>query len=437
MFSAARVAASMVCVAAALGALTGTYPQPAAAAETADGYAFADDALPVTAAQSTTGAERLRLGGTYRSSVAVATQAYYRLDLDAAADAYVAATVVPPPGTSVTTLDGIKVSVQDVDGGVCDQDTETFGSVRSARPLTAWAVRELTSRRSRCQEAGTYYVVVEAVKSDDEVFAPEEWELELVTVSEPKLERSGATEAPDSWNSAPPSGLTGDPGPRTGGAGFTQATRLGQGVWEDEVRPGQTLFYEVPLGWGQQLYATAELGSSPGGSGATAGALELTLYNPVRGPVEDERVGYYGRQQSAELDPLPPVAHENRFAVSDRISGMRFAGSYYLVVHLADQVAERFGDEALGLTLRVRVEGVPRSGPDYAGESQPKGLFEAEGASGLPSSPGGGGSGTATAREATDDDTAMTALAVGGLGGGTALLAGLGVWTVAARRRAG
>ncbi|MET9731829.1 hypothetical protein ABZZ79_14590 [Streptomyces sp. NPDC006458] len=432
----ARVAASMVC-AAALGALTGTYAQPAAAAGTPGGYAFADDARPVTAAENTTGAERLQLGGTYRSSVGAGTQVYYRLDLDAASDAYVAATAVPPAGTSVSTLDGIKVSVQDVDGGVCDQQTKTFGSVHSARPITAGAVRELTSRRSRCQEAGTYYVVVEAVRSDDEVFAPDDWELELVTVSEPKLARSGATEAPDSWNSAPPSDLTGDPRPRTGGAGFGQATRLGQGVWEDEVRPGQTLFYEVPLGWGRQLYATAELGSSPGGSGATAGALDLTLYNPVRGPVEDERVGYFGRQQSAELDPLPPVAHENRFAVSDRVSGMRFAGSYYLVVHLADQVAERFGDEPLGLTLRVRVEGVARSGPDYAGESEPEGLFEVEGVSGLPSLPGSEGQGTAAAEGTADDDMAMTALAAGGIGGGTALLAGLVVWTVAARRRAG
>lgn len=51
---------------------------------------------------------------------------------------------------------------------------------------------------------------------------------------------------------------------------------------------------------------------------------------------------------------------------------MRFAGSYYLVVHLAAQVADRFGEGPFGLTLRVRVAGSAGTGPAYAGAANPE-----------------------------------------------------------------
>ncbi len=71
---------------------------------------------------------------------------------------------------------------------------------------------------------------------------------------------------------------------------------------------------------------------------------------------------------------------------------MRFAGSYYLVVHLAAQVADDFGDGPFGLTLRVRLGGAARTGPEYAGESEPKGVFEVS-AQDREAAPEGGGGG--------------------------------------------
>ncbi len=77
------------------------------------------------------------------------------------------------------------------------------------------------------------------------------------------------------------------------------------------------------------------------------------------------------------------------------------------------------------MTLRVRVDGTAQAGPAYAGESAPKDVFEV----------------TDEEREAAaegvaaGDDTVMRAVAVGGIGTGSALLVGLGVWTLVARRR--
>ena len=432
----------------AVAALT-TAPAPALASpgsadDDARGYAFSADARPVPGATSTTDATLLRPGSTYRSTLPPDGAAHYRLDLDATSNAYVSATAVPGPAGTVAASDGIKVAVQNSDGRSCSYDTATIGGSRSPRPLTATGTREADG--PLCEGAGTYYVVVERVgpgsaggtggSGDSEGLggssgpsatagaAPEPWELELTVATEPPPAQDGTTRAPETWDSATPAPPTDEPERRPGGAGFGTAAALGQGVWTADIEPGQTLFYEVPVDWGQQPHATAELGSASGADRSYAvAALHLSLHNPVRALVDDARTGYDGRQRAATLPPVPPVGFANRYASTDRVSGMRFAGSYYLVVHLAAQVADKVGPGPFGLTLRVGVKGAAQAGPLYAGRSLPQGIFDVSGAEAEASAGGTGGGGAA-----------MTAVAVSGFGAGTVILAGLAVWTVRARR---
>ncbi len=453
-------------------------------------YAFAAGARTVTGATGTADAESLEAGATYKSSLPAGGKTYYRLALDARTTAYVSVTAVPAPGSTVTASAGIRVSVQDADGRSCGpSDTETFGSGRSPRPITAWGKREVSTVRPRCPSGGTYYVVVERVgpvdplpgsaldptagssagtaagstagatagttvgategssagtaldptagsssappagSSTDE--ADGAWDLELFASSEPPLAKAAGTIAPEVWDYASPEPLPGDAVHRQGGAGFASAVSVKQGAWRSDLRPGETVFYKVPVDWGRQLSATAELGSSDTGHGSVVGALGLSLYNPARGDVDDASALYGGKQKQATLDPLPPVAYENRYAVPDRVNGMRFAGSYYLAVHLAAGMAEKYGDGPFGVVLRVRVEGAAQAGPGYAGESRPEGLFAVAG--GDPGTLGQDGTGTGGE---SGDGAAMKVLAVGGIGMGTALLVLLGVWTAVARRNA-
>ncbi|MFC9844178.1 hypothetical protein ACFWFF_24085 [Streptomyces sp. NPDC060223] len=401
-----------------------------AASGTPKPYAFAEDATPVEGTADTTNSVRLEPGKAYKSSIGKDGKLYYRLELDVTSNAYVSATAIPRAGEAVTYGDGVKVSVQDGNSRNCSfSGTTHFGATQSSHPIAAWASRESGSDQYACQTAGTYYVVVE--RSGTTGSSSGDWDLELTYMSEPSLRKAASTSAPETWNSASPDALTGDPESRRGGAGFTQATGLEQGVWQDAIAPGQTLFYKVPVGWGQQLYTTAELGSSTGGDGYLGTALAVSLYNPVRGFVDDESSGYDGSQRSAALDPLPPVAYENRYAPNNRVSGMRFAGSYYLVVHLAEQVADKFSDGPFGLTLRVRVDGTAQAGPSYAGQAQPRGAFDVpsgalEGAAGDEGERGGSSSGS--------DSGTMKLVAAGGIGTGSVLVLALGLWAVVARR---
>ncbi|EPJ38784.1 hypothetical protein STAFG_4192 [Streptomyces afghaniensis 772] len=420
-------------VAVVLGTTAAVVPGQAAAAAGASGtaqspspYAFADDARSVKGARSTADAVALTPGTAYKSSLPSSGKVNYRLELDATSNAYVSVTAVPSPGSTVSVIDGIKVSVQDDDGTPCSDERASFGAARSPHPIAAWGRREISPTKPLCREAGTYYVTVERVDPKGEGSSPGAWDLELVAMTEPRTAKTGPTSAPEVWNSASPQPLQGEAEDRRGGAGFTGATPLDQGVWRDDIRPGQTLFYEVPVDWGQQLQVTADLGSSAsGGTGYTPDALDLDLYNPARGPVADVGVGYNGGQKSGSLPPLPPVDHANRNAAIGQIGAMRFAGSYYLVAHLAESVADTFGDGPFPMTLRVKVSGQARSGPAYVGESEPKGVFEVSEQDREAAAEGVAGG----------DDTAMRVVAVGGIGTGSALLVGLGVWTVVARRR--
>ncbi|MER5525019.1 hypothetical protein ABT075_10495 [Streptomyces sp. NPDC002677] len=403
--------------------LTALLPASPVAADGGSGYAFAPGARTITGATGTAAAVPLEPGTTYRSTLPDKGRVYFRLELTAGSTAYVPVTAVPPADATVSASDGIGVSVEDANGVSCGYDGARFGAGLSPRPVTALGRRD--AGKALCQDAGTYYVVVERLASGSGTTSPGSWDLEIAPVTEPGLAGAGATTAPETWNSASPEPLTDDPELRTAGAGFTTARTLGTGVWQTGITPGQTLYYAVPVGWGQQLHATVDLGSTSGDThGYVSAALNLSLYNPVRGYVDDISLGYDGTQKSSSLDPLPPVAYANRYAVSGEENSVRFAGAYYLVVHLAGQTADTFGKGPYDVTLRVRVDGTPNSGPRYAGSPVPKNVFDP------PSDQGGG----LAAAAAGDDDTAMRVLAAGGIGTGTALLLVLGVWTLTARR---
>ncbi|MFE9645271.1 hypothetical protein ACFYO0_14380 [Streptomyces sp. NPDC006365] len=426
--------AALCAIAVLPGPAQGQTHGQARAAGTPDPYAFAEDAQLVEGASNATEAKQLAPGGTYRSSVQNNEKVYYRLRLDSVSNTYVSATALPRTGTKVASSDGIKVSLQDPAGRSCfsgDAEEARFGPTESPRPLTAWASRRVGPDEYACQTAGTYSVVVERTSRADS--SPDEWSLELQYVSEPALKKTGPTTAPETWNSASPEPVSGTAKPRRGGTSFNDARALEQGIWKDGIRAGQTRFYRIPVDWGQQLYATAELGAADG-DGFLGNALVISLHNPVRASVDDARTGYDGTPKSAALEPLPAVAYENRYTLDDQVSGMRFAGWYYLAVHLGAEASEKFSDGPIDLMLSVRVSGAAGAEPAYKGATRPRGVFDVTEEDNEAAASGARAAG---GRDGSDSDATMKLVAAGGIGAGSVLVLGLGVWTVIARRRAG
>ncbi|MEV8226139.1 hypothetical protein AB0P41_08680 [Streptomyces sp. NPDC079167] len=406
-----------VCAVAAL-------PGQAHAADSPAAYAFDPAAEAVRGAESNADAAELKPGSVHRSSIGQGQKLYYRLELDDRTDAYVSAVAVPKGGGKVAYGDGITISMRDLDDNRCSSEDAAFESAEFPRPIAAYAHRIVEKDSTTCAAGGTYNVLIE--RESKATSSPEAWDLELRFENEPALRdaKSMPTEAPENWPSASPTPPTGKQ-KRSGGSGFHDATGLDTGEWADTIAPGQTRFYRVPVDWGQQLFATAALSNSGKSTEYLGNALALALDNPARGHVDDATLSYSGTPNSVALDPLPPVAYENRYDSAADVSAMRFAGWYYLSVTLSPEVAEHYGDGPLGLTLKVKVVNDSEPSP-YQGDA---GIF------GVTDDDRDMARSGRSAAEAGESGT-MKMVAAAGIGAGSVLVLGVGAWTLLARRRA-
>lgn len=404
-------------------------PGPAYADGETAAYTFDPGAKAVTGAEVNTDAVGLEAGSVYRSSIKAGQKLYYRLNLDATANAYVSAVAVPESGGKVAYGDGITVSVSDSSDLRCSSQDAHFESAEYPRPIAAYAYRVVEKDSSTCQGPGTYNVLVE--RESKATSGPEDWDLELRYASEPQLADDAAmpTEAPEDWPStspAPPTPATDNR--RPGGSAYYDATSLETGEWKDEILPGQTRFYRVPVDWGQQIFATARLGNSAASDEYISGALAMSLDNPALGHVDDASpMAYSGKPASVSLDPVPPVAYRNRYDASDSVSAMRFAGWYYLSVTLSPELKNAYGAKPFPLTLSVKVQGKAEGSP-YAGDA---GMFAV-----TDKDKDLARSGQSGPQAAASDSDTMKLIGAAGIGAGAVLVLALGVWTLLARRRA-
>lgn len=417
-----RVALATVAAMCAMVAL----PGQAYAAEEPAAYTFDPGAKKVSGTEISTEASALTPGSVHKSSIKRGEKLYYRLDLDEKTNAYVSAVAVPRGGGQVAYGDGITVSIRDSTDRQCSSEDARFESAEFPRPIAAYAYRIMEKDSSTCQEAGMYNVLIE--RESKATSAPDEWDLELRYASEPQLKSGSSmpTQAPENWPSASPVPPTAAPQKRSGGTSYFDATSLETGEWHDNIAPGQTRFYQVPVDWGQQIFATAHLSNNNASDEYIGNALAMSLDNPAHGHVDDASpLSYSGKPASVSLHPLPPVAYENRYESTSSVSAMRFAGWYYLSVSLSPEVAKSYGDKAIPLTLRIKVEGTAGKSP-YAGDA---GNFSVTQHDRDMARRGQSGP------EAARSDT-MRTVGVAGISVGAVLVLGLGVWTLLARRRA-
>ncbi|MEV0008855.1 hypothetical protein [Streptomyces sp. NPDC047973] len=414
-----RVTIAVIAAVCAMGALPGQAHAEVGPAA----YTFDPAAVSVEGTETNAEAPELKPGSVYRSSIGNGQKLYYRLELDDTTDAYVSAVAVPKSGGKVAYGDGITISIRDLDDTQCSSEDARFESAEFPRPIAAYAYRNVEKDSTTCKASGTYNVLIE--RESKEASSPDAWDLELRYEAEPSPKEDAAlpTEAPEEWPSASPVPPTG-PQKRSGGSGFHDATSLESGEWVDSIAPGRTRFYRVPVDWGQQLFVTAALSNSGKSTEFLGNALALALDNPAHGHVDDATLSYSGGPNSVALDPLPPVAYENRYASAADVSAMRFAGWYYLSVTLSPEVAEHYGDDPIGLTLKVKVVNDSKPSP-YQGDAGIFGVSDDDrdmARSGQKES------------EAGRSDM-MTAVGFAGIGTGSLLVLGLGAWTLLARRR--
>ncbi|WP_282695027.1 VWA domain-containing protein [Streptomyces sp. CC208A] len=366
--------------------------------------------------------------GQYLDTIGPGEKRYYATTLDADSTAHFAATAVPQPGAAVDTVDKLTTSLVWLssigDEGGCATRSEIFHQDEGAVPLTSAVARIPTQTRySACDRPGRYWLTVERTSKPGSDAA--RWPLELLLGVEKPLP-SGTVPAqsePEYGVGGPKAVLpAGEPREVRGGTGFNDARELGPGVYRDRLLPAQTLWYKVPVGWGQQLRYDVEFGNEPtvtgtGGRARSYGGTEV--YTPARQPVGrgtgvfDSQTAYTGDPARLRMGTVP-VAWTNRYEPDPNVTAVHLPGGHYIAVTLGADAARIARDPEIGFVLRIGVLGEEKAGPEHHARVVAPKTPADRGESGPGADTGGGGgagwSGT-------------TALAVGG--GALLLLAGV------------
>lgn len=336
----------------------------------ADAYRMAG--RPVTGGASP--AKAASIGpGQYTDTIGPGETRWYAVPLDAVSTADLSATAVPQPGVPVDYGDGIELKLAGTGeyGYTCGSDSAHFGQDEGAMTLTG-AVSRVPTRDGKddCDKAGRYLLSVHrtnAATSDTS-----RWPVELRFDNEAPLPRGTVPAAARTDYGAAPAPLAGTPKDRAGGTGFNDATTLTKGVWRDRLLPGQTRYYKVHVGWGQQLTYAAEFANEPvldGASSSVSTFVETTAYAPGRLPVEDasdarDNRSYSGTPVSVGLGTVP-VTWTNRWVDDGDADTVHTAGDYWIAVGLGPDAAQLARNTAVGVILRVDVTGTELAGPQY------------------------------------------------------------------------
>ncbi|UGY92569.1 hypothetical protein [Streptomyces gobiensis] len=419
----ARIAAAVVTLCA-----VAVLPGQAAAAEVPE-YQMAEEAKPIKGAASSGDAPEIK-PGFYTDTIARGEEKYYSVTLDATSTAYISAVAAPKPGTKVASYgDGIELELKTTSGEKCDTSgAASFKGGEVSYPIGDYAARRIGGGIDTCQQAGPYLFSVK--RKGKAASDPGEWPVEIRYMREPGLK--GSIPGPPgqgTWSSEPPTQPTGQADQAKGGTSLNDAGAIGPGVWKDRIQPGETRFYRVPVDWGQQLFAAAELPNAEqqeeGSSKYVSKALGLNLFNPARADIVDDNfTSYDGDQASAPLG-LRPVEYGNRF--DDEGRGASIAGWYYLQVTVHQDLAQYFPKGA-NVTLRVKFRGEPKEAPDYDGDAVAAGF-------GVTDEDRKAAEQGLTAADVADSDSKQL-IAWAGIGAGTVLILGLALWVLIARRRA-
>lgn len=372
-------------------------------------YRTSPDAKPVRGTPASTDGPRL-WPGTYTDTISTGEKKYYRVELDDRSNAFVSTVLAPPPESEIGVTDGIRVSLESTDGVKCSNSVDVTFRGGTARPIADYATRRIEANRA-CRRAGIYLYSVEWIGSGGGGPGPDGWPIELKYMSEPGLKAETVLpSAPSTWSSGAPEPSVGRAKSVSGGSGFNDAPTVGQGAWKDELSPGESRFYKVPVEWGQQLFLDAEFANSTNDQPPLVlDGLRLALFNTARGFVDSASVNYAGKPAAVALGTAP-AAFSNRSTSQVATSAMRFSGWYYVRVSLDRRV-----DSALPMTLRVGVKGEPQPGPVYDGDAAAAGFGITD--------------------EGQETALPLKAIGIAGISVGTVLVLALAVWTVLGRRR--
>ncbi|MBO0810951.1 MAG: VWA domain-containing protein [Microlunatus sp.] len=344
------------------------------------------------------------------------TRRYYKIDRQPGAAVTVSLADVNAPTSASGSSTDYAMTLRTPDGTICDNASAGSTSYQSAM-VTTVVVGAPSPGGSAAGPCATGPLVLEVVPA--QLLDAQGFRIELVVSSTPPATNAASLPGPGAKPGKAGKVAAGRSAKRVvGGSSFVDAAPIGPGTYTDTIAVGETLFYKVPLTWGQRLKVTADLPQpgtpwSPDPADGFYPGLELS--SPDRATLDRQSksvTGFTGAKASFSTQTAQ-VRYRNRESSDPAVRWVSRDGDYYIAVTLGALQHDVSG-RLMRIRLRVDVIGTKTGVPTYAVSSP----------SPTPSASAGA---TPTGQPATPSDGAKASAAPGRTGSGIGIGPVLGI----------
>lgn len=292
---------------------------------------------------------------------------WYAVEVPDGAIAHIAATVPwsAPLGQDSTLRLGLKTYT--ASNSFCQSDTGFYaaegGSISVDAQLTQRA-NDTEKKPGNCGRGGRY--LVEVHNAGDEL-RDAEAPLELVVIIEPK-----ATDVSDLPEAATEEDKPVKPrtfhtsNPIVGSGSYGDAPVLESGSFRDMLRPGEDVYYRVPVNYGQRVAAELKLPQLSAENDVKLGngtSVRFRIVGPDREVVSQSGSSYYsGNPDSLNVSSVP-VRYRNSESKDTTVSQTVLPGYYYIGLYMEPDVDDPYFE--LPINLNVEVKGKVMGRPAF------------------------------------------------------------------------
>lgn len=433
---------------------------------------FSVSGKKVTGTATSTGAPELA-AGRYTDAVAAEGKAakFYSLKHSMTGSSFQVGVTTRP----TSERSQLKLEIKTVDGTSCGYDSPSVFNTSYSQQLLSGVV-STASREYSADECATKDLVL-SVSQTDWSQADAGTPMQIDVMELPKA--TNAADLPQAaddatWASMPAAGTARRV---SGGTSLATATTVNPGTVGFDLVPGEVRFFKVPATWGQQVQAQATAEANPAYDGPGWQNLTIMLLSPTGGDADDNSPdnmptsGGSSLRESASVNgdgasvaaTTVPIRLNNRGSYGTKVATSA-PGDYYIAVGLGKNSSENNQvTSPLAVKLQVATTGTAGSGaPTFADNASVKTvsgtMLDSDGSQSS-TSPSAGASGSSSPSPSSSSGSAAqqsgasqaSAVAAGqpdsvssdggtnwlliGAGGGTALLAALGVLAAVLLRR--
>ncbi len=316
--------------------------------------------VPITGTPDAAGAPEMT-PGAWVDELAPGETRNYTVDVTNGAVPVVNAALIA--GATQPRLGGpenLVVQLADAEGNECARGSASQSSQTFTAAATATGARAVEGSGTPCTEPGQRTLSVQ--RQFDTGEGVNTVEILFSQIGEPD---ESAEPAPP-IEPGPAGGPAGDAISVRGGTSYNDSPVLGAGAWKDTIRSSETIYYRVPVGWGQALTVNARFSLLTAGEGA-AGQMQplVEVHDALRYDPGNRQIAQLTSGAPREVTIETPAV-EGPATSTDPVAPFKIAGDEYVVINGSDLLGDA-STAAAAVQLTFTIDGEQVEGPRLAG----------------------------------------------------------------------